>query len=561
VPPKEGSFAQDSFKRKWAPSVKYAPGACKTNASGDVRPFGTYRAQRRIPDDIDETKVATQGENAFAALARERGVSIPTIEYAKCQTAQTTVDYAINAMREPIDRSFLSTPQWTQAIELAYHALRPALVSSPDDFLSSSDEIKAELNMTKHAGHYASIQGCQNTGEWVSMAEARHGTLLEHVFHHFARSFYPCVYKSHMKIEWVPKVKILTRKQRMYLVQNKEMVVSHKHFFSKQSKRLRKYREIAHGQTYFFGNVHALSIGMRGSQVQSEDDEFWDKRFVFMRSIYQMRLRALRESKVELSAEQERVLLYVCQNMYDIIALLPDGNIIIVSDRLNPSGADATTENNCLGRVLLECYMQILYYRHIEKPINIIKIASFKQNTRYLGDDRIACANDYEPGYLEFYGCNLALTGVKVKTLVLTEGPVGAEFAGFTMRPSHWDHSFIVPHYKQDKILAGLYVSHDKSIDITDTRLTAFAFLLYPQYGAFCTIKPIAIAFLQQHLEREHAQMAITFWTDESYLQQMWSGREAIDPRVMSAVLGILREYVCGNTCAQESSGDPESAH
>lgn len=444
----------------------------------------------------------------------------------------------------------MESEEWGCAKELAYQSYKSALVAPHTEWLANSNEIKQELVVKKACGYYGSIQGCFSTEQWIVMAEARHDNIVNHVTHHFNQSYYPCVYTATMKTEWVPITKILTRKQRMYMVQCKEMVVLHKHFFSKQSKRIRKYREIAHGQTWFYGHVNALARLLENTQVQSEDDDMWDKYFVFMASVYELRTRAMRDSGLHLTENQQFILNKVVEAMRKVIVILPTGDIVQLVDRVNPSGSDATTENNCIARVILECYMQILYYKHIEKPFSESNVTKSKIGTKYLGDDRIASSRSFEPGYLEFYAENLHLTNVRLKIAKITDGPVGAEFAGFTIAKSHWDPSIYVPLYKLDKINAGLFVSHDTNFDITCSRLMAFAFLLYPHYSIWKELQPIVVAFLQQRMEGEIAQAAIHFWTSEMFLRHMWSGQESsvqvnrlkryLTPLLQAEVGGIL---------------------
>lgn len=343
---------------------------------------------------------------------------------------------------------------------------------------------------------------------------------------HVARHFYPFVYYAKMKIELVPLVKLLRRKQRMFMIQCKEHVVLHKYFFSKQSKRLRKYREIAHGQTWFYGHAHRLAEQMVGAEVDSEDDEFWDKSFLFMKDIYLLRRRAL-DASVTLSEDDRLLCDLVIKNMLDVILVLPTGDVVAVRERTNPSGSDATTENNCIARVMVETMMQIMYYKHIDRAPDPIAVSAPKRRTRYLGDDRIATSTDFPEGYLDYYRENVSSLGVILKTLVRTKGPVGAEFAGFTIARSHWNPDYYVPHFKMDKIWVGLFVDREIDHDIILSRFMAFSLLMYPQYELYKRLKPLVISFLQKFETTSNLlEIAIAFWSDEHYLQKCWTGYE-----------------------------------
>ena len=331
-----------------------------------------------------------------------------------------------------------------------------------------------------------------------------------------------------MKDEPVTLEKYLMRKQRMFMVMPVHAVVLHKHYFSKQSKRIRKFREIAHGKTFFYGEVTRLARQLEGSIVQSEDDIFFDKRFVFMKEIYQMRRRALRES-VELTEQDELFIDILEHNLLKPIVLLPTGDIVRIRERTNPSGADATTENNCIARLLVENYMIIKYLSSLGPEAPRFKLfTGDRTGTNYLGDDRIAGSKAYPEGYLDFYRDNISTTGILVKQLDVTNGPVGAEFAGFRIALSHWSKDVYVPKYRLDKIWFGCFVSRDRDLNITVSRLMAFAFLVYPHYTVFKQLKPIVLAYLQQTKADSHLrQIAMEFWHDESYIQRMWTGLEA----------------------------------
>lgn len=341
-----------------------------------------------------------------------------------------------------------------------------------------------------------------------------------------------------MKIEWVPIRKIMTNKQRLYVVQNKEMVCLHKHYFSKQSKQFRGYMEVAHGQTWFYGNVHKHAILLEDTIVQSEDDEFWDKRVSVMAEVYELRLRGIQH----LVGESDKpYVTEIIRNMVDVIILLPNGDLV-TCNRTNPSGADATTENNCIVRALFEAYIQVLYWETI--PHNPAKpyasdraIREEKKGTKYLGDDRIASSRDYPEGYLDFYSTHIQQCGVKVKTLTTTSGPVGAEFAGYTI---HFDKriNMYVPHYKREKIFAGLFVTHDENINITCSRMMAFAFLCWPQEDLYYELKPLIIKYLQPHKHLDLAQAAIHFWLDYEYMKYAWTGLESLPYVLQAAVEG-----------------------
>jgi len=305
-----------------------------------------------------------------------------------------------------------------------------------------------------------------------------------------------------------------------------EHLTAHKYFFSKQSKRLRKFREIAHGQTWFYGNVHRFAESLLGSQVDSEDDEFFDKNFFFMDDIYLLRTRALKMS-VNLDDADLALLDLVVRNMREVLLVLPTGDIVKCVDCVNPSGADATTENNCIARLIAECYMQIRYYHQIGRAPDPMSVTKPKLRTRYLGDDRIAGSVDYPEGYLDFYRDHIKETGILLKTLVRTDGPVGAEFAGFTIARSHWNDQYYVPHYKLDKLWVGLFVDREFDHNIILSRFMAFSLLMYPHYSEYLKLKPLVISYLQKfETTSELLEIAISFWADENYLRSAWTGYE-----------------------------------
>jgi len=374
--------------------------------------------------------------------------------------------------------------------------------------------------------------------DFIARAESLSGDILTYCREHrkrmpryndegIIRSLW-ALYFAKMKQEVVTLIKLLKRKQRMFMIQCKELVCLHKEFFSKQSKRLRMFNEIKHGQTWFYGYVDQFAkILDQSERVDSEDDEFFDKYIAVMEDIYTgIRVRCLRLS-VELSPEDDELMQDVVYNLINIMLILPTGDIIQVKSRLNPSGADATTENNCLIRKTYEFYMCVLHFRSIDKPINASKLLLPKKGTAYLGDDRAAGSADYEPGYLDFYKEHIHLVGIKLKTLVATRGAEGAEFAGFTIQRSHWNRDVYVPHYKLEKLWYGFYVEKDSDFDVTCSRFMAFALLTYPHYEQYKMLKPVVISFLQQYpIQSPASSMAIQFWSDEEFLRRSWMGYE-----------------------------------
>lgn len=301
----------------------------------------------------------------------------------------------------------------------------------------------------------------------------------------------------------------------------------HKYFFSKQNKRIRGYQEVAHGESWFYGAVHRFAVELEKHEiVASEDDEFWDKNFLIQEDIYHIQKRALLRNEPNLSEEDLRILDVVISNCIECIVVLPTGDVITVTD-VNPSGKDATTETNCIGRMLIEAYMQVLYFKHIEKPITY-DIIHHKKGTKYLGDDRIAGSRDYLPGYFDFYKANVSRVGVILKSYVLTKGAIGAEFAGYTIQRSHWNPNYFVPHYKVEKIWVSLFHKPYATFDILMSRFMAFAVLLYPQYTTFKSLQPVVIKFLQSRKEESNLlPIATRFWGDEQAIRWLWTGYES----------------------------------
>lgn len=382
-------------------------------------------------------------------------------------------------------------------------------------------EVRSEINRDTSPGFPHIYFGVKKKGQWLD----RNDDLVLAAKSFFRGNLLPVVYKASMKGEPVPIAKYLMRKQRMFMVMPVHAVVLHKHYFSSQSKALRQFREIAHGQTFFFGGVTRLARQLEGSTVQSEDDSFWDKRFVFMKEVYQLRMRGLQIYN-EFSDDDMFFIDALIECLVRPIVLLPTGDVVLICERTNPSGADATTENNCIARLLVENYAVVCYCRNLG-PFDFDPIPHRKA-TKYLGDDRIAGSRDYPPGYLEYYPSILSRVGVQVKTLDVTSGPLGAEFAGFKIAQSSWDPNTYVPLYKLEKIWYGLFVVRDKDINVTASRLMAFAFLIYPHYKFFSELKPLVLDFIREHLiSCDLAQMAMDFWIDEIQIQRMWTGLES----------------------------------
>jgi len=419
---------------------------------------------------------------------------------------------------------------------LTWKQLRPALTQF-DSFLSDSDVLD-ELTTDSSSGFPHVYQGCRLKKDWISRVN---GDVIRASKDHFRTNIRPVVYKASMKGEAVPLSKYLMRKQRMFMIMPVHAVVLHKHYFSRQSKALRKFREIAHGKTFFFGAVTRLARQLEGSDVASEDDTFWDKRFVFMHEVYKLRMRGLTSGNV-ISDDDSFYINSLIECLENPLVLLPTGDVIKILGRTNPSGADATTENNCIARLLVENYAVLTYCQNLG-PLDFDPLVE-RRGTQYLGDDRIAASKAYPDGYFGHYPGVLAKVGVQVKILEITKGPIGAEFAGFRITRSWWDPNTYLPLYKMEKIWYGLFVTRDKDINITVSRLMAFAFLVYPHYSTFTALKPIVVDFLRDEMRAsEISQIALDFWLDEVQIQRMWTGLEAdAEPTRCFAIVNTVLE-------------------
>lgn len=334
---------------------------------------------------------------------------------------------------------------------------------------------------------------------------------------------HPIMYAGVMKKELTLISKLLRRKQRMFMVQPVSAVVQHKRFFGKQSKRLRLFQEISHGTCFFYGGVDDLARSLEHMEVHSEDDEFWDKYFLVMDEVYEMRMRGISESGVVLTDDDRTIISKIIGSLISPILILPDGDVISVSHRLNPSGADATTENNCVGRKLIENYIRICFAA--EHGFSLPR--SSLKSTKFCGDDRIAGMGEHPDGYGKYYVEKIKECGVRIKTLEITDGPLGAEFCGFRIVRSWWDSSLYVPQYNLDRLYAGLVIPVDKDRNITYSRLMAMALLFYPHRDVFKSLRPRIITFLQKDVACVYSSVAMQFWSEENYLQHMWSGRES----------------------------------
>jgi len=325
-----------------------------------------------------------------------------------------------------------------------------------------------------------------------------------------------------MKKELTPIEKLMKRKQRMYMIQPVHAVVLHKRYFSNQSKRLRGFHEIAHGFNIFYGGVDRLAKQLENSQVDSEDDEFWDKRDLIMSAVYQLRVRAL-ESCYKLSDDERAEVKMLVSSLVTPILVLPNGDVVQICERTNPSGSDATTENNCICRKLIENYVRILHRESLGLfDHNHLKCVP---GTKFVGDDRIAAMKNYEPGFSDYYRENVGRTGVRIKTLVSTNGPIGAEFIGFKFAKAHWGSGYM-PLFNLDRLIAGLFIPKDKDLSIGFTRLMSFSLLLYPHYEVFSKLRPIVVRYCQRFSHEPLADICAAWWSDEVFLKFMWTGQE-----------------------------------
>lgn len=444
----------------------------------------------------------------------------------------------MSSWRQEIDRSFLSSEPWLRAVELTYHHLRGALVGP---IVASEQDVALSLDRTKSSGFFGYTRHLMTTGEWLDAMDV---PLYEYCARHMRTQRYPTIYVGHMKIEFTAREKVLKRRQRMFLIQNKETVVLHKKYFGLQSKRLRQYKSIAHGQTFFFGNAHLFAESRERVRIDSEDDTFWDKNYSFMSAVYQLRMRGLRDSPgyTDLTSDDQFLIENVIAGFVEVIVIVPGGSICRIRNRTNPSGADATTENNCIARYLVECYMQIIYNTRFQT------LVSDKTGTMYLGDDRIASMDQYEDGYSEFYEREVKTIGVDLKTLKRTNGIADAEFAGFTFKKTTHLYGMWIPHYSYDKIVPSLFYRRpEDNTNIILSRLMAYGILLYPR-TEFQQLQSAVVKYLQQFRQHPLHSVAVAFWTDETTLRYIWTGRESgcADQRLVDKFHDLLAEWTEG---------------
>jgi len=417
-------------------------------------------------------------------------------------------------------------------------------ILAPHAKLMSDDDLKADLhkNAKKSSGVFGRMGRYPTKGEFLAKLERTNMSIRDYLFMHImANPILPFLWYAKMKKEWVTLMKLLSRKQRMYIIMCVEHLCGHKIFYGKMQKALRLKLEVKHGQTWFYGFVDLMSKDMEGSKVHSMDYDKWDKRYQFSNSVYKL-LDRVQDKVINLDHKDRYLRNLVRENCVNTVVIMPEGDVVRIANRQNPSGKDGTTEHNCLAHMLIETYMQILYFKSIDKPIDKSIINRKHRGTGYLGDDRIAASGGFEPGYLEFYNSNISKVGLVLKELKVTEGPENACFAGFEVKRSHWDESFYVPYYKIDKIFAGLFTNTTHDPTVVMSRFMAFAILMFPQIHEYRRLKPHVLTFIESFVDHKSYSATVVFWTDEQYMIRLWSGKESV-PEVEGGITKRLNVF------------------
>jgi hypothetical protein len=427
---------------------------------------------------------------------------------------------------------YKDTPAWKCAVEMTKRQLVHRLSQCR---MATESEVRESLKRKSSPGIPFIYQGFKTKGELLDSIPD--GQLFEWAKKQMEISLTPVLWNASMKKEPVPIEKLLRRKQRMFMVMPLHAVVLHKFYFGAQSKKLRSWGPIKHGDSWFFGGVNVLAKEFLSTYVRSDDAEFWDKRFPFMEEIYNIR-KEIFDNNNSLTDDQLALRDKIVSAIRNVLLVLPSGDVIMIRERTNPSGCDSTTENNNIARILLENYMRILFY--YESHGTFPQSLSMVKGVYFCGDDRIACSKHLSKEYLDFFANNIHKTGVINKVSVETQGPVGAEFMGFTIARSHWDRNYFVPLYKLDKLNFGFFATHDETQDVTASRLMAFALLLYPRFSEFKRLQPVVVSYIHEYLVHTSLQnVTLDFWTDETFLRRMWTGEES--------VLRLEEGYFVGN--------------
>jgi len=369
-------------------------------------------------------------------------------------------------------------------------------------------------------------------------------TLREYLAYHIMiNPLLPFIWLAKMKKEWVTKKKLLSRKQRMFIIMCVEHLAAHKIFYGGMLKSLRQKLEIKHGQSWFYGAVNQFAHEMEGSRQHSKDYVTWDKYYTFSSPCYRV-LDKIQDKVCELTLGERKLRKITSDNCINTVIVMPEGDVVMIRDRNNPSGKDGTTETNCIAHMFIEAFLQKEYFSHIERPITAEvrqEVLKVKRGTGYLGDDRTASERDFHQGYLDFYNENLYRVGLVLKELKITNGPEGAQFAGYEIQRSHWNDQYYVPFYKIDKILSGLFTNITHDPDVVLSRFMAFAILMFPQIMEYRRYKPFVIDYCQKFISHRFYAATIVFWTDEQYLQRLWTGHESV-----AEVEGGIKEVLNG---------------
>jgi len=420
-------------------------------------------------------------------------------------------------MDEELKTDYKLDPLWTRAVEDVYNAYYGALGTT----LTTNEEVFKAMDWSKSAGYPWNFVR-MNTKKEVFDKQIRSVDNLIPFLMGFATRNYPATHTLSMKNELITVADRKAHKQRMYAISPVQLVIASKFLFYHQDQRLKNYANSRYGFCLFYSGVHSLFAGQIGKLNISYDESKWDKRFDVMKEVMAIRIRALRQFNKELPPWFEVLSNWVVMNNRFIQMLLPNGDVVYSDDHQNASGMDGTTTNNILGRAIRHRYV-LLKSEYTPLPL-------VAPNTHMYGDDLEESPDPKNTRYLdpEWYDQTTRSINLVNKYRNVTQCVVGAEFLGFTVARAWWRPTVLVPKFRRNRILSGLYSITSRDGEKNLSRLIAYVLLSFPvSYDFYKSVVNLAVSFIEENINIDQASVALNFITNEKLLQYAFDGLES----------------------------------
>lgn len=326
-----------------------------------------------------------------------------------------------------------------------------------DDCILSSEELMAEIDLTKASGH---------PGPYFGLF-TKHDLINDDLFQeYFDCQIYLndtelCIWTVYPKKEMKTLEDLKNNKIRLFTIPPYCLLYEQVRFGKKSSLGLKGFGWSAYGFNPYGGGVNKMAERLLQFDILFDlDVSGWDKFLPLMEQIYKEFI--MKHTLPQCTDNNRRNFVWMCENTYNFIFKTPMGHAFLKKFG-NPSGSGTTTRDNILAHVVIVASMLAeCYFRKFGCMPTFALLRS--QFIQLFGDDNIGgVTNEFDyiltPNFVEKhyekYGMKL-----KFKHIVTNKDLTQLTFLGFkfTMKNSIW-----MPAYDYVRLATSfIYESPDK---------------------------------------------------------------------------------------------------